>query len=401
MSDDRIKRDLQFVQTLEEEKKEKCLAIKELENKITSLRKNPADKIMNDLYIYQYNKEIAVLKEKVEEIDKQIASAKSQNFVIDEPLDEADESDLYFREKNEQEKIKTEKNQKYAMVSNGVAVENKNGNFKSFFKSLTKGKLVFLAFICLFSSFVFYQLDKTSIVSVVGRYNRVVNITFICLLSLFTCMTMLYFSLKKATSKTFGSFSDYNALFVLYFSLNVLVGFLFQRTVFKFLAFLAVFAISLTYLIIRIAFYGKNLDEKVKNKSCFIKYYYELFKKYSLFVFALVFIISCVISYLFGYTWITGKLFDGKNTKWLMIADCVILSLAFLYFVGFAFIRKDEKQLKVIDVTSLLLQIYTVSFFMIGIFIKRLPYVALLIVNLIILMISIAITILRIINYKK
>ena len=105
MSDDRIKRDLQFVQTLEEEKKEKCLAIK--------------DKIMNDLYIYQYNKEIAVLKEKVEEIDKQIASAKSQNFVIDEPLDEADESDLYFREKNEQEKIKTEKNQKYAMVSNG------------------------------------------------------------------------------------------------------------------------------------------------------------------------------------------------------------------------------------------------------------------------------------------
>ena len=397
MSDDRIKRDLQFVQTLEEEKKEKCLAIKELENKITSLRKNPTDKIMNDLYIYQYNKEIAVLKEKVEEIDKQIASAKSQNFVIDEPSDETDESDLYFRERKGQEKIKTEKP---ITVSKSVA-EVKNGNFKNFFKSLTKGKLIFLAVICLFSSFVFYQLDKTSIVSVVGKYNRIVNITFIGLLSMFTCMTMLYFSLKNATSKTFGSFADYNALFVLYFSLNIFVGFLFQRTVFKFLAFLAVFAISLTYLIIRIAFYGKNLDEAVKNKSCFIKYYYEMFKKYSLFVFALFFIISCVISYLFGYTWITGRLFDGKKTKWLMIADCVILSLAFLYFLGFAFIRKEEKQLKVIDVTSLLLQIYTVSFFIIGIVIKRLPYVALLIVNLIILMISIAITILRIINYKK
>lgn len=398
MSDDKIKRDLQFVQTLEEEKKEKCLAIKELENKITSLRKNPTDKIMNDLYIYQYNKEITVLKEKVEEIDKQIASAKSSDFSDETNVgDTYEDGEFYFRGKNDQEKIKSEK-----PVTVAKSVEEvKNGNFKTFFKSLTKGKLIFLAFICLFSSFVFYQLDKTSIVSIVGKYNRVVNITFICLLALFTCITVLYFSLKNATSKSFGSFSDYNALFVTYFSLNIFVGFLFQRTTFKFLAFLAVFAFSLTYLIIRIVFYGKNLDEEVKNKNCFVKYYYELFKKYSLFVFALFFIISCVISYLFGYTWITGKLFNGKNTKWLMIADCIILSFAFLYFLGFAFVRKDEKQLKVIDVTSLLLQIFTISFFIIGIALRRLPYVALLIVNLIILMISIAITILRIINYKK
>lgn len=398
MSDDRMKRDLQFVQTLEEEKREKCLAIKELENKITSLRKNPTDKIMNDLYIYQYNKEMAVLKEKVEEIDKQIAGAKSPNFFDENSDDETSEDgEVYFREGNVQEKIKTEKP---VTVAKSVA-EVKNGNFKNFFKSLTKGKLIFLAFICLFSSFLFFQLDKTNIVSVVGKYNRVVNITFICLLSLFACMTMLYFSLKNVTSKSFGSFSDYNALFTTYFSLNIFVGFLFQRTIFKFLAFLAVFAISLAYFIIRIVFYGKNLDEEVKGKSCFIKYYYELFKKYSIFVFALFFIISCVISYLFGYTWITGRLFKGKNTKWLMIADCIIMALAFLYFLGFAFFRKDEKQLKVIDVTAFLLQIYTVSFFIIGIIIKRLPYVALLIVNLIILMISIAITIIRITKYKK
>lgn len=400
MSDDRIKRDVQYIRALESEKNEKVTAVKELENKIASLRKNPANKIANDLYIYQYNKEIDVLKEKIAQIERQISSAKS-SFGEENPLDEEE----YFQEEVEKEAkpikpvltaIKAEKTEKEEMVFSA-----KKSGMKQFFSVFTLGKIIFLAILCLISSIICYQLDKTDLISYIGKYNRLVNLPFICLTASLTFFVSAYLSFKNLSKKPFGTISDYYCVYVFYLSLNLFVEFAFNRTKFKLVIFFALFVYSLIYFLVRIKVYGIDVEEAVKSKNSFLRYYFDLFKKYNVLILALVFIVLSATGYVFGFTWVTKSLWNGKTTKSMVIIDSVILILAFIYYVGFAFFRMNENDLKIIDLTALLIQFFAIGICVFSIIARRAPYTAILISTVVATLVSIVITTCRIIGYKK
>ena len=63
MQNAEIKRNLQYLKVLKTQKQNMVAEQKELEANVAQLRKNPADKLTTDLYIFQYNKKIEVLKE--------------------------------------------------------------------------------------------------------------------------------------------------------------------------------------------------------------------------------------------------------------------------------------------------------------------------------------------------
>lgn len=400
MSDDRVKRDMQYIRALESERNEKAAAVKELESKIAFLRKNPANKIANDLYIYQYNKEIDVLKSKIAQIEKQISSAKST--FGEEMSGEPDEGD-YSLETVENEMPIKEVKREFKSVEKSeerVLSSNKSG-IKSFFTAFTAGKSIFLAALCIISSILVYQLDETNFISVVGKYNRLVNLSFICLLAATTFLTTAYFSLKGISKKPLGGLSDYYCVYVFYLSLNLLVGFAFERTKFKLILFFAVFVYSVLYFLLRVRLYGVDLDERAKKKSALYRYYYDLFKKYNLLVLGFLFVVLAVGGYVFGFTWVTGKMWEVKNIRVMLVIDCVIILLAFVYYLGFAFFRMSEKDLKIIDLVALLIQFFAIGVCCLAILSHRAPYVAILIFTIVSTLCSVIITVCRIIGYTK
>lgn len=399
MSDDRMKRDMQYIRALEAERNEKSTAVKELENKIASLRKNPANKIANDLYIYQYNKEIDVLKEKIAQIEKQISSAKTS----------FGEEDFYDEEAEEPfSSIEVEKIRETKPVSPVVKTENKEqvvsvkkSGIKEFFSAFSAGKVVFLAIICLISSVLCYQLDKTDLISYVGKYNRLINLPVICFMAIVVFCVTAYFAFKGVSKKPFGVISDYFCVYAFYLSLNLFVAFAFNRTKFKLIIFVALLVYALFYFIVRVRVYGVNLEESVRKKSSFIRYYFDLFKKYNMLMLAVVFIILSAIGYVFGFTWVTRSLWNGKITKGMVIIDSVIFVLAFIYYLGFAFFRLNEKDLKIIDLTALLIQLFAIGICIFSVLAKRAPYTVVLISTAVATLCSIVITACRIFGYKK
>lgn len=401
MSDDRIKRDIQYIRALESERNEKATAVKELESKIAFLRKNPANKIANDLYIYQYNKEIDVLKSKIAQIEKQISSAKStfgEEMGEDEPVDEdysldAVEKKTSIKEAKEECRV-TEKSEERILNSNKSGV-------KSFFSAFTVGKSIFLAVLCVISSILVYQLDKTNFISIVGKYNRLVNLSFICLLAATTFLTTAYFALKGISKKPLGGLSDYYCVYAFYLSLNLLVGFAFERTKFKLVLFLAVLVYSISYFLLRVRLYGVDLDERANGKSALYRYYYDLFKRYNLLVLAFLFVILAVGGYVFGFTWVTRKMWEIKHIRVMLVIDCVIIVLAFLYYLGFAFFRMGERDLKIIDLAALIIQLFAIGICCFAILVHRAPYVAILIFAIVSTLCSVIITVCRVIGYTK
>lgn len=397
MSDDRMKRDMQYIRALEAERNEKSTAVKELENKIASLRKNPANKIANDLYIYQYNKEIDVLKEKIAQIEKQISSAKAsfgEENLYDDAEEPSPEEVVEIRaSKPVSPVVKTERKEQVASV--------KKSGIKEFFSAFSAGKVIFLAIICVISSVICYQLDKTDLISYVGKYNRLINLPVICFMAIVAFCITAYFAFKGVSKKPFGVISDYFCVYAFYMSLNLFVAFAFNRTKFKLIIFIAFLVYALFYFIVRVRIYGVDLEESVKKKNSFIRYYFDLFKKYNLLVLAIVFIILSAIGYVFGFTWVTRSLWNGKTTKGMVIIDLVIFVLAFVYYLGFAFFRINEKDLKIIDLTSLLIQLFAIGICIFAFLAKRAPYTVVLISTAVATLCSIVITACRIFGYKK
>ena len=147
---------------------------KELEANIAHLRKNPTDRLTNDLYVFQYNKKIDALKENISSTNKEIAKVTKELESVDlSSLEEDDLSEfseeiqeVYPPEQHEpQEEIVKEVVPQQTQPITISKPEKKTNNFLGLalsYKNPTK--LIVLAIVSLFTFWVLYQSDTSNLI---------------------------------------------------------------------------------------------------------------------------------------------------------------------------------------------------------------------------------------------
>jgi len=419
METSQLKRDLQYLKVLKTQKQNKFAEQKSLETQIARLRKNPTDKITNDLYIFQYNKKIETLKEEISAINKEILKLSKDLENFDSSCLSEDEKEDYSEEILElcpqqiQEQPATETEETVEETEDSSCCEKDiapKSKCNCQFKALAKGlynptKLIILAVVSLTFIWGLYQWDCINLLYEFGRRSKMKFVSFM-IMAFFSFVIVSFFSYKNFDKKQFGCFSDYFMLFLLISSLGLGVLHIINPTSFKLLIFLCLLAYSLIYFAIRIGFYGKNIKDNISSKPKFIQYYYNLFGKYSLIMVALIFAISLVCLYLILSTGIISSWLAGNsknyNVKVWMIIDLIILELFVFCCVFFAFVNLGENKLTIIDLGCLLTQIVCLEFF--GLAIARYSsviHVMTYVIFALLFVVSTAVTVYRIINFKK
>ena len=357
MQNAEIKRNLQYLKVLKTQKQNMVAEQKELENQIASLRKNPADKLTTDLYIFQYNKKIEGLKENVSSTNKEITRVSKELEGID--LSELDEDDKdEFKEEilditPQEEPVEEE------VIKQDITPIKQN-NFKALISSYNSiPKLILLALLSFFSAWILYQIDVSNMILTVSIKTKFQMFSFI-LLGAFTFLIATRYLYKEIISKPFGCFSDYFMLYNAILTLIMIVLCVTQYSPLKLAIVIGLSIYSLVYFVIRLALSNKDVSKTIQN-SKFLTYYKELFSKYSITVIGLISIILfCSLYVLISYNiipkWLNGtpKFF---NSKLWMIIDIILLGLLLAYAVAFSIINLKEKDLKIIDLGALLAQV--------------------------------------------
>lgn len=396
---------LQYLDTLNSEKEQKFNSVKELEEEIAKLRKNPIDKIRTDLEIYQLNRKINTLKEEISQIDK-------ERYKVEKYLKELDTSTLdqesasLLEERFAPEKIDEieELEDVTEEVVNPVKEEKPSKmTLTKYFKTLfNPAYMLILGVLSVISLCFFIQIDNYNLISKVFRHTRISF--FVGLFSgIFTIGYVMQFAFKNISTKKIGSFSDYLTLYCITLSLFLILSFFIESSLLKLIAILGLLVFSITYIACRLFSYQKDLDKFFKNTNKLLNYYYTLFKKYNLFLIYFLSATLIIVVYVLCYTFLPKfLLLTSKVSKTWLIIDVVLLALAFLYYAMFSIIRLKEHNLKVIDLLSLLLQIISVQFIIFRAIFKLVPcYNAFYVIFAIVFITSVTITILRIINHKK
>ncbi|MBO4962985.1 MAG: hypothetical protein J6C97_04325 [Clostridia bacterium] len=407
MQNAEIKRNLQYLKVLKTQKQNMVAEQKELEANVAQLRKNPTDKLTTDLYIFQYNKKIEVLKENISSTNKEIQRVSKELEGEDlSSLDEDDKAEYQeeIQEVTPQPEIEEEPVAEEIFVE-PIKVEKQN-NFKALIFSLNNpAKLILLAIVSVLSAWLLYQIDASNMVSMVATYTKFTVFAFL-LVGAFSLLILSFYLYKDIDVKPFGRFSDY---FILYlFVLTIITAILtaVEFTIFKTLIVVCLAIYSLLYFVLRLVLFNKNIKENVSSKPRLIKYYYALFSKHSVAIISLIAIVAiCALYVLISYR-IIPKWLDGRpnffNSKLWIIIDFVLVAITLVYGLGFSIVRIKENDLKIIDLGCLISQIISLEFFflavirysqIVGIF--SYVFFALLFIT------STAISIFRIINYDK
>lgn len=376
------KRNLQFLKDLTQQKQNKQAEVKQLEQQIASLRKNPADKISNELLIYQYNKKIDILKQDISDLNKKINNVNNalQGVNVEE-LDEEDKEDFISQVEviNEstsvptQEPVLQESTQEPLKETtlNEQNVKSSGNVFTSFIKAFNNlPKLILVAILSLISVWILFQVDEANLLSRFNYYSKFKFFSFM-LLGAFSLLILTYFIYKNIDKKDFGTFTDFLILYFLILSVGILILVLINKSTLKLLLFAFLLIYSLIYFIIRLALYKKDLQNNVNSLPKFLKYYYTLFKKYHFLIIALIALIMIIGLYLLLSTNLINSWLKGTpkafNAKLFIITDIILIALSLVYCICFAILRINESDLKIIDFGCFITQIFCLEFFALAI----------------------------------
>ena len=394
-------RNLQYLKTLKNQRAQKMDEVREIDSQISHLRKNPTDKLTNDLLVYQYNKKKEILKQDISSIDKEIyrLNANLENFDTS-VLDDSQLQEFYEEivELHPVEEVVEEP----AVEEPPVTIEKKENNFKALIKSFfDTRKLIVCGLSCLALLWVFFTCDRLNLLGVFNKYTRFKFFSFL-LLGIFVLTVSSVYAYKDINKKPLGAFSDYFMLVCLVLSLGTIVLDFIQSTQFKLLLAMALAVYSLVYFVFRLALYGKDIKQTLAKKSRVVNYYYDLFSKYPLIVLAMLFIVSLSVLYLsMTLNMVTGWLQSTKGHKPYMIISLIILGLFILYMSALSVIRIKEKETKIIDLYALTVEVVSIEFFFLTRFIATTIGNIFYIIFALLFVSSLALTIYRIIRYKN
>ncbi len=375
MQNAEIKRSLQYLKVLKTQKQNMVAQQKELEANIARLRKNPTDRLTNDLYVFQYNKKIESLKESISSTNKEIAKVTKDLEGVD--LSSLEEEDLSEYSEEIQEVCPQEEQEEIVepapvLASNTESLQpqvQKTNNFKSLVLALKNpSKLILLGIISLLSLWVLYQSDVSNLLFNFARKSQLNFFSFV-LIAVFSVLILSFYIYKEIDSKPFGRFSDYFALYLLISAIGIFVFFILQQSKLKLLVFIALALYSLLYFAFRLFLYNKNLSKNMANKPKFIQYFYTLFKKYPIIIISFVAVIIGCLLYLTISSniipiWLSG---DYVKLKVFMIINIILFVLVLLYCIAFSIVRLKESSLKTIDLGCILTQVASLEFYFLAI----------------------------------
>ncbi len=398
-------RNLQYLKTLKNQREQKMGEVRELDAQISHLRKNPTDKLTNDLLVYQYNKKKEILKQDISSIDKEIYRLNTDLENFDTSVLEPYQVDEYAQEIIElhpqqiQPEIEVEPE---PVAEEPVMPTQKTSVFKRMVTGLGDiRKLIVSAFVTLSVLWVLFVCDRLNLIGLFNKYTRFKFFSFL-LTCAFALTVFSVFAYKDLSRKNFGAFSDYFMLVTLVSSLGVFVFYAINQTKFKLLIAICLAVYSLIYFVFRLYFYDKTVKKVLQTKPRIFSYYYDLFSKYSLIIISLIAIISLIVLYLsMTLNMVSGWLKSTKGHKPYMIISLILVGFSFLYLSALSVIRIKERETKIIDLFALVIQIISVEFFVLTKLISTSISTIFYVLFAIILAFSAFLTIYRIIKYKN
>ena len=401
-----LRRNLQYLKSLKKEREQKREQLQELEAQNAHLRKNPSDKLTNDLLVYSNNTQKDLVKEEISSIDKEIYRLNNSISAEDsEVLDSLDSSEIEeFREElcdifpepePEPEPEPTAEPQKSTSEkkTRGVFSQLING-----YKNIPK--LVICSVISVLLLWTLFQWDTGNLLSYFNRVTRFNFFSFL-LIGLFAFTVISISVYKDIATKSFGAVSDYFMLIMLICSLGVLGLYVNVQTTFKLLIFGFLAAYSLIYYALRLYLYQKDV-KKIAGKNRFFKYYYNLFTSVS----PLIIIVTVISIFVLLYLTMTTRLFrrwlaSSDAHKPFIIVNIVLLALLYLYAAAFSIVRINEPKVYAIDLFTLLSELASVEFFVLNKFISAKATLASIIIVIATFMFALTINVYRIIKTKK
>lgn len=373
-----IRRNLQYLKSLKAQREQKRTQMQEIEAEIAHLRKNPTDKLTNDLLVYSNNKKREILKEEISSLDKEIYKLNSDITQNSDEVESLAPSEIeeFSQELTEifPEPQEVELEPEEVEEATPSQLTQQAPIKASAFSQLINGykstsKLIVSSLISLVLVWTLFQWDAANLLTYFSKLTRF-NIFSFTILGFLSFTIVSYVVYRDLTKKEFGSRADYFILITTICTLGVLGLFIKNKTTFKLLIFAFLATYSLVYYILRLCLYKKDLTE-VTQKNRFVKYYYNLFSRVSPLVVGLIVIVCFALLYITMTTSLFKRwLVRTDAYKVLMIINTVIIALAYLYAIAFSIVRINEPKVYIIDLIALLTEIVTVQFFIINNFIS-------------------------------
>ncbi len=379
--------------------------VRELDAQVSHLRKNPTDKLTNDLLVYQYNKKKEILKQDISSIDKEIYRLNFDLENFDTSILSPSETEEFAEEIAELHEPEPELEPEPEInTEEPTAVEDspKANNFKLLFKGLYDIRsLLISGLVTLSILWALFVCDRLNLIGYFNRYTRFKFFSFL-LAGIFALTICSVYAYKDISKKPFGAFSDYFMLVCLASSLGIALLYAIQNTHFKLFVFLCLAIYSLIYFVLRIKLYNKDIKQALAKKPKIMSYYYELFGKYSLIIISLIATLALIVLYLaMSLKMVTSWLKSDQGHRPYMIITLIIVALFVLYFSALSVVRINEQETKIIDVFALIVQIVSVEFFVLTRLLSATISTIFYLLFALLLLLSIALTIYRIIKYKN
>lgn len=413
MSD--LKRNLQYLKSLKEQREQKRTRLTELDAQIAHLRKNPSDKLTNDLLLYSNNKKKEILKEEISSIDKEIYKLNASIENDCEELDQLSDLDIeeYSAELNE---IFPEPETEIQLESEPIECEQEAGPSEEvqpltpkkepgiFFKLINGYKNIPNLIVCsVISIALLWTLFVWDSANLISYFTKVTKFNFFSFLifGVFALTVISTYAYKGITAKDFGAISDYFMLILAICSIGILGLYINASTTFKLVIFSFLAIYSLIYYALRLYLYQKNI-KALSEKNRFFKYYYDLFTKISPVVLALAVTACFVLLYLTMTTRLFKRWLGSKDAhKVLIIINIILIALAYLYVSAFSIVRINESNVYAIDLFAFLSEIVAVEYFIICKFISAPASIINTVIVILTFVFALGLNIYRIIKTKK